>query len=100
MTSQAIRNSITDPLLTPANSMLVIIDYQPVQVSSILSMDRDLLVANIVRVAKTAKAYGLPIVVSTVNVKSGRNKPLIPELQAVLPGVEALDRTTINAWED
>jgi nicotinamidase-related amidase len=39
-------------------------------------------------------------VLSTVNVKSGRNKPTIDDLQAVLPGVEALDRSSINAWED
>ena len=55
MTSQAIRDPITDPLLTPANSALIMIDYQPVQVSSVLSMDHALLVDNIVRVAKTAR---------------------------------------------
>jgi hypothetical protein len=79
---------------------LLIIDYQPVQVSSVLSMDRHLLIENIVRVAKTARAYGLPIAVSTVNVKTGVNKPMIPELQNVLDGIEPLDRTAINAWED
>jgi nicotinamidase-related amidase len=63
-------------------------------------MDHKLLVDNIVRVAKTGIAYSMPMVVSTVNVKTGMNKPMIPELQAVLPGVEPLDRTTINAWED
>ena len=39
MSSQATRDPITDPLLTPANSALIMIDYQPVQVSSVLSMD-------------------------------------------------------------
>jgi len=87
-------------LLTPKNAALLIIDYQPIQVSSIMSMDRELLVENIVRAAKTAKAYGLPAVVSTVNVKTGINKPLIPQLQEVFPGIEPLDRATINAWED
>ena len=100
MTSKPIRDPITDALLTPQNAALVLIDYQPVQVSSIQSMDQRLLVANVVRVAKTARAFGLPILLSTVNVKSGRNRPTIPELQAALPGVEAIDRTTINAWED
>jgi nicotinamidase-related amidase len=95
-----IRDQVQDHLLTPKNATLLIIDYQPVQVSSIRSMDHKLLVDNIVRVAKTGIAYGLPMVVSTVNVKTGMNKPMIPELQAVLPGVEPLDRTTINAWED
>jgi nicotinamidase-related amidase len=95
-----VRDQVQDHLLTPKNAALLIIDYQPVQVSSIRSMDHKLLVDNIARVAKTGVAYGLPMVVSTVNVKTGMNKPMIPELQAVLPGVEPLDRTTINAWED
>jgi len=47
MTSETIRNPLTDHLLTPENSALLIIDYQPVQVSSIRSMDRDELVFNI-----------------------------------------------------
>jgi nicotinamidase-related amidase len=100
MTSQPIRDPRTDHLLTPRNAALLIIDYQPVQVNSIRSMDRELLVANIVRVARTAKTYGLPIILSTVNVKTGKNQPTIPQLQEALGGAEALDRTTINAWED
>lgn len=100
MASQAIRDQLSDHLLTPKNAALVIIDYQPVQVGSIRSMDRQQLVQNIVRVATTAKTYTLPIVVSTVNVKTGRNEPTIPQLQEVLPGIEQLDRTTINVWED
>src|SRR5207237_2801690 len=42
----------------------------------------------------------LPVVLSTVNVKTGKNAPTIHQLQAILPDAEALDRTTINAWED
>ena len=95
-----IRDPFADQLLTPKNSALIIIDYQPIAVGSIQSMDRQLLVDNIVRVAKTAKAYGLPIIVSTTGVKTVGNKPTIPELQAVLGNVTAIDRTTLNAWED
>lgn len=100
MTSLAIRDQVNDHLLTPKNAALVIIDYQPVQVNSIMSMDRGLMVDNVVRVTKLAKTYGLPIVVTTVNVTTGLNQPMIPQLQAVLPGVKTFDRTTINAWED
>lgn len=100
MTSEAIRDPLKDQLLTPQNSALIIIDYQPVQVTSIASMDRRALVANIVAVARTAKLYGLPIVLSTVNVKTGRNQPTIHQLQDALSDIESLDRTTINAWED
>jgi nicotinamidase-related amidase len=100
MTSETIRDPVKDQLLTPQNSTLIIIDYQPVQVTSVASMDRQKLVSNIVAVARTAKLYGLPIVLSTVNVKTGKNQPTIHQLQEILPGVESFDRTTINAWED
>ena len=100
MTSQAIRDQTADYLLTPINSALLIIDYQPVQVTSVASMDRRALVANIVSLTKTAKLFKLPIVLSTVNVKTGINQPTIHQLQEILPGVESFDRTSINAWED
>jgi nicotinamidase-related amidase len=100
MTSEPIRDPTQDHLLTPKNSAFLIVDYQPVQVNSIASMDRKLLINNIVGTAKAAVAYGLPIVHSTVNVKSGRNEPAIPQLRKVLDKFPTYDRTTINAWED
>jgi nicotinamidase-related amidase len=100
MTSQPIRNPVQDHLLTPQNAALVIIDYQPVQVSSIASRSKRELVANIVALAKIGKLYELPIVLSTVNVKTGINQPTIHQITDVLSGVEAIDRTSINAWED
>jgi nicotinamidase-related amidase len=100
MTSEAKRDPVKDQLLTPQNSALIIIDYQPVQVTSVASMDRQKLVSNIVAVTRTAKLYGLPIVLSTVNVKTGKNQPTIHQLQDLLAGVASFDRTTINAWED
>jgi nicotinamidase-related amidase len=100
MTSQPMRDQVPDHLLTPKNSMLIIIDYQPVQVSSVASMDRRTLVSNINVVAKTAQLFRLPVVLSTVNVKTGLNAPTIHQLTEVLQGVEQLDRTTMNAWED
>ena len=100
MTSQPMRDQVEDHLLTPKNSALLIIDYQPLQVSSIASMDRRTLVTNIVAVAKAAKLYALPIVLSTVNIKTGANEPTIHQVAEVLAGIEAFDRMTINAWED
>lgn len=100
MTSLPVRDQANDHLLTPMNCALIVIDYQPVQVGSIASMDRRDLVLNVVAVARTAKLYGVPVVLSTVNVKTGANQPTIHQLAEVLDGVEALDRTTINAWED
>jgi nicotinamidase-related amidase len=100
MASEPIRDPARDRLLTPKNSAFVIIDYQPVQVNSIASMDRQLLVNNIVGAAKAAIAYGLPIVHSTVNVKTGLNRPPIVQLHKVLEKFPTYDRTTINSWED
>ncbi|HEY3439667.1 MAG TPA: hydrolase [Paludibaculum sp.] len=100
MASEPTRDPKKDHLLTPQNAALIVIDYQPVQVNSIASMDRQLLVDNIVGVAKAAVAYGLPIVHSTVNVKTGLNKPPISQLQRVLGKFPTVDRTTINSWED
>jgi nicotinamidase-related amidase len=100
MASEPIRDPAKDDLLTPKNAALIIIDYQPVQVNSIASMDRQLLVNNIVGVAKIGLAYGLPIVHSTVNVKTGLNKPPIVQLRRVLKELPTYDRTSINSWED
>lgn len=100
MTSQPIRDPIADHLITPENSALIVIDYQPTQFASVRSMDPRLLLENIVSTVKTAKLFGLPIVLSTVNVSSGRNKPTVPELADLLTDSHPIDRTSINSWED
>jgi nicotinamidase-related amidase len=100
MASGRIRDPRADHLLTPQNAALLIIDYQPTQVASIASRDKRALIANVVALARTAKLYGLPVVLSTVNVKTNINKPTIHQITDVLPGIEAIDRTSINAWED
>ena len=100
MASEPIRDTQTDHLLTPENSAFIIIDYQPIQVSSIRSISREELVFNIVSTAKAAVNFKLPIVHSTVNVQTGRNKPPIQQLQDVIGHLPTYDRTSINAWED
>ena len=93
MTSGTRRDPRADHLITPENAALLVIDYQPSQVGAVRSMDQGLLVKNVVSTAKTAKAFGLPIVFSTVNVASGRQKPTVPELAQVLEGNAPIDRT-------
>lgn len=100
MTSEAIRDPLKDHLLTPRNSAFIVIDYQPIQVSSIRSMDQKELVFNIVHTAKAAVNYRLPVVHSTVNVATGKNKPPIQPLMDVLGTYPTYDRTSINSWED
>jgi nicotinamidase-related amidase len=99
MASEPIRDPLTDTLLTPENSALVVIDYQPSQVQAVKSMDQELLVRNIVSVARTATTFGLPVVLSTVNVANGQGHT-VPELKEVLAESVEIDRTQLNAWED
>ena len=100
MTSFPIRDRVNDHLLTPKNAAMIFIDYQPSQVAKVASMDLQLMVDNVVRVAKMGKVFGMPIVLSTVNVKANGLKPTIPPLREVLSEQKELDRTQINAWED
>jgi nicotinamidase-related amidase len=99
MSSEPMRDPITDSLLTPANSTLVVIDYQPNQIKAVKSMDVELLERNIISVARLGKAYGLPIVLSTVNADAGQGHTL-PALKDVLSDNVEIDRTQINSWED
>jgi len=100
MTSETVRDPKKDHLLTPQNSTFIIIDYQPIQVSSIRSMDPEELVFNIVHTAKAVVNYNLPVVHSTVNVGTGKGKPPVQPLMDVLRDYPTYDRTTINSWED
>ena len=71
MANSPLRDQLADHLITPKNAAFVLIDYQPSQFATVRSMDTDLLRKNIVSTVKAAKAFGLPIVHSTVNVESG-----------------------------
>jgi nicotinamidase-related amidase len=99
MTSAPVRDQLADHLITPQNSALLLIDYQPAQVASVRSMDHDLLVKNAVSTVRTVKAFGVPVVHSTVNVAAGQG-PTIPELAPLLEEDKPLDRTSVNSWED
>ena len=99
LVSPVIRDQVGDHLLTPKNSALLLIDYQPSQIAGVNSMDRDLLLQNVVATAKVARLFGLPIVHSTINVKTGRGQPTLPPLAELLVDGPAIDRTTTNAWE-
>ena len=99
MTTQKTRDPKTDHLLTSENAALILIDYQPQLVDGAKSIDREVLINNVVAMAKGAKMFDLPIVLSTVGVNAGYQEDTIEELQAVLSDVETIDRTAVNAWE-
>jgi nicotinamidase-related amidase len=80
---------------------LVLIDYQNEMFEVIRSeTNRDMVELHARLLAKTAKAYGMPIVLSTVGVGFGFNGPTLPSVLAELDGVEPIDRSSMNAFED
>ena len=99
MALAAARDPRTDHLLAPENSALVLIDYQPGLLDGTHSIERDVLVNNVVAMAKAAALYDLPVVLSTVGVAAGYQQDTIPELGEILVDVEAIDRNTVDAWD-
>ena len=64
------------------------------------SIGREALINNVVALAKAARMFDLPIVLSTIGVNAGYQEGTVEELRAVLPGVEPIDRSAVNAWEE
>ena len=86
---------------TNEDCALVLIDYQKEQLESIRSETPSELVEFHARwLAKTAKAFDVPIVLSTVGVEYGFNSPTQPSILAELPDVEPIDRTSMDSFED
>lgn len=91
-------NNICD-LISPHNSTLILIDHEPQMIFGVGSMDRQLLVNNVEALAKSAKAFNVPTVLTTVAAKSFSGS-IIPEIQRVFPEQTPIDRTSMNSWED
>src|SRR5690349_24871275 len=87
-----------DALLTPENCVFLLIDHQPFQLANVNSHDPTLVINNVTGLAKTAKAFGIPTILSTVNEE--RRCALFKHLQAVFPDQNCIYVTFINAWEE
>lgn len=87
-----------DALLTPEDSVLVLIDHQPFQFANLHSHEPTMIVNNVVGLAKAAKAFGVPTILTTVLEERGGY--LIKGLQDVFPEQKPINRTFINTWED
>jgi nicotinamidase-related amidase len=85
-------------LLTPEESVLVLIDHQPFQFANLNSHEPTMIVNNVVGLAKTAKAFGVPVILTTV--VAARGGKIIKGIQDVFPNNEVIDRTFINTWQD
>ena len=98
MTTSSFAKTGLDAMLTPDNCALMLIDHQPFQVSGVKNIDTALMINNVVALAKAAKAFDVPTLLTTV--VQDRGGYLIKPLQAVFPEQTPIDRTTINTWED
>jgi nicotinamidase-related amidase len=86
---------------TSEDCALVLIDYQNEMFEVIRSeTSADLVEMHVRLLAKTAKAFDMPIVLSTVGVGFGFNGPTLPSILSELDGIEPIDRSSMNAFED
>lgn len=97
---EPVRDPQADRLLTPENCLAVFIDYQPSQFSTVTSAPTEEILLNAEAVARLARLYDIPTVVTTVAVDMGVNEPTVPALMTALGHVPEIDRTGVNAWED
>src|SRR5262249_35486409 len=86
-------------LLTPRESVVALIDYQPQMFFGVGSHPRELVLNNAVALAKAATLFDVPVVLTTVAAKTFSGD-ILPEIQKVLPEQTPIDRTTMNSWED
>ncbi|WP_093796869.1 hydrolase [Streptomyces sp. Wb2n-11] len=98
MTNHGITYTGLDALLTPENSVLLLIDHQGAQFAGMGSTDTNLVVNNVTALAKGAKLFDVPTVLTTV--VEDRGGRIIRQLQEVFPEQTPIDRTAINTWED
>ncbi|GAB4072547.1 hydrolase [Ancylobacter sonchi] len=91
------RNGLAS-LLRPEDSVLVLIDHQPYQLANLNSHEPQMVINNTAGLAKTAKAFGVPTILTSVIAERGGL--LFPQITDVFPGQEVIDRTLINTWQD
>ncbi len=91
------RNGLAS-LLRPEDSVLVLIDHQPYQLTNVNSHEPQMVVNNATALAKAAKAFGVPTVLTSVI--SARGGLIFPQITDVFPDQTVIDRTFINTWED
>jgi nicotinamidase-related amidase len=87
-------------VLDAEDCALILIDYQPEMFRGTHSGSSEMIELNVCTLARTAVAFNIPVVLSTIGVGMGVNKPTIEKLRRELPGIQEVDRSSMNAWED
>jgi nicotinamidase-related amidase len=85
-------------LLTPENCVLLLIDHQPFQLANVNSHEPTMVINNVTALARTAKVYDIPTILTTVNEERGG--AIFKQVQAVFPDQKPINRSFINSWED
>jgi nicotinamidase-related amidase len=98
MTSSKFAKVGLDAMLTPDNCVLMLIDHQPFQVAAVKNIDVALMINNVVALAKFAKAFNVPTLLTSV--LQDRGGYILKPLTDVFPEQTPIDRTFINTWED
>ena len=91
--------STTSDILTPSNHTLLMIDHQPQMAFATKSHDMTLVRNNVAGLAKSAKTFNVPTVLSTVSADTFSGQ-IFPEIKEVFPEQNIIDRTSMNAWDD
>ncbi|KVM81608.1 hydrolase [Burkholderia ubonensis] len=86
-------------VLTPDNCQMIFIDQQPQMAFGVQSIDRQVLKNNVVALAKAAKTFDIPTIITTVETESFSGYTY-PELLDVFPDHPLLERTSMNSWDD
>lgn len=92
-----LRNGL-DSLLRPEDSVVVLIDHQPFQLATLQSHDQHMVINNAAALARAAKVYGVPTILTSVIAERGGD--IFPQITEVFPDQEIIDRTLINTWQD
>ena len=87
-----------DALLTPENCVVLLIDHQPSQLANVNSHDPTMVINNVTALAKVAKAFDVPTILTTIG--AARGGEIFKQVQAVFPDQKPIDRSSINSWED
>ena len=87
-----------DALLTPENCVVLLIDHQPSQLANVNSHDATMVINNVTALAKVAKAFDVPTILTTIG--AARGGDIFKQVQAVFPEQKPIDRSSINSWED
>jgi nicotinamidase-related amidase len=87
-----------DALLAPENCVVLLIDHQPSQLANVNSHDPTMVINNVTALAKIAKAFSVPTILTTIG--AARGGEIFKQIQAVFPDQKPIDRSSINSWED